>query len=128
MSEFWYYAEGNDTRGPVVLDELIEILSHLPTSKEVFVWREGFDDWTAAENIHEIAEQLIRPAPLRRTPTTTPSPEAAPDWGLFARYQQQFPDGESVEDETVALDQQQVLNLKPAARAETNVARKWSLS
>jgi hypothetical protein len=57
MSEFWYYAEGNDTRGPIAFDQLIKLLSQRPTLRGVFVWCEGFDDWTAAENVREIAEK-----------------------------------------------------------------------
>jgi GYF domain 2 len=81
MSELWYYAEGNETRGPIGFDQLIELLPQLPTPKAVLVWREGFDDWRAAENIREIAEKLIRPPPLSRSlpssrsPISTPSPE-----------------------------------------------------
>jgi len=81
MSEFWYYAEGNETRGPIAFDQLIKLLSQLPTPKGVLVWREGFTDWTAAENVREIAERLIRPPPLPRSQppsrgqVSTPSPE-----------------------------------------------------
>src|ERR1700681_50873 len=71
MSEFWYYAEGNETRGPIALDQLIKLLSQLPTPKGIPVWREGFDDWKAAENVREIAEKLIRPPPLRPRPAVT---------------------------------------------------------
>jgi hypothetical protein len=65
MNEFWYYAEGNETRGPVAFDQLIKLLSQLPTPRGVLVWREGFDDWTAAENVREIVGKLVRPPPLR---------------------------------------------------------------
>jgi len=74
MSEFWYYAEGDETRGPVAFDQLIKLLSRLPTPKGVLVWREGFADWTAAENVREIVEKLIRPPPLRpRSSVTAPA-------------------------------------------------------
>src|SRR5258708_23759154 len=68
MNEFWYYAEGNETRGPIAFDQLIKLLSQLPTLKGVLVWREGLADWTAAENLREIAEKLLRPPPLPRSP------------------------------------------------------------
>jgi hypothetical protein len=105
MSEFWYYAEGNETRGPITFETLIKLLSQLPTPRGVLVWREGFDDWTAAENISEIVEKLIRPPPLPRpsmiarseerfpaVTETTPKDMAADREGLDAvvRNQQQF--------------------------------------
>jgi hypothetical protein len=65
MSDFWYYAEGNETRGPITFDQLVKILLLLPTARGTLVWREGFDDWRAAENVREIVEKLIRPPPLR---------------------------------------------------------------
>jgi GYF domain 2 len=83
MSEFWYYAEGNETRGPITFDQLIKILSRLPTPKGVLVWREGLADWTAAENLREIAEKLIRPPPLPRLP---PLPSRKPVSYLSPEY------------------------------------------
>jgi hypothetical protein len=83
MSEFWYYAEGSETRGPIGFDQLIKFLSHLSSPKGILVWREGFDDWTAAENVREIAEKLIRPPPLPRSP---PLPSRKPVSYLSPEY------------------------------------------
>ncbi len=79
MSEFWYYAEGNETRGPITFDHLIKLLSKLPTPRGVPVWREGFTDWTTAGNVREIVEKLIRPPPLgpRSSAIPPPLPESA---------------------------------------------------
>jgi GYF domain 2 len=74
MSGFWYYAEGDETRGPVSFDQLVELLSQLPTHRGVPVWREGFTDWTPAENVREIVEKLIRPPPLGRRSSAIPPP------------------------------------------------------
>jgi hypothetical protein len=104
MSDFWYYAEGNETRGPITFDQLVKILLLLPTARGTLVWREGFDDWRAAENVREIVEKLIRPPPLRprssvlseeRFPAVTKTTlnEGTADQGgldTVARYQQQF--------------------------------------
>jgi hypothetical protein len=88
MNEIWYYAEGDETRGPIAFDQLIRILSQLPTPKGVLVWREGFKDWTAAENVREIIEKLIRPPPLRpRSPAAAPAETAVDD--TIARYKSQ---------------------------------------
>jgi hypothetical protein len=137
MSEFWYHAEGNETRGPITFDQLIKILSQLPTPKGVLVWREGFDDWKAAENISEIVEKLIRPPPLRprssatarsekeRFPavTETTLKDAAEDQeelDTVARYQQQFRKDKSAEYDTVARYQQQFGKVKPELPSDQN--------
>jgi hypothetical protein len=95
MSEFWYYyTKGSGTRGPITFDELISLLSQLPTHRGVLVWREGFTDWTEAENVREIVARLIRPPPLRRgssaipPPVPVPQPESSDDF--VDQYQQQF--------------------------------------
>jgi hypothetical protein len=72
MSELWYYAEGSETRGPITFDQLIKSLSRLPTHRGVLVWREGFTDWTEAENVREIAEKLIRPPRSERRSSAIP--------------------------------------------------------
>lgn len=54
MSELWYYVEGDETREPITFDELIAILSRLPSVRDVLVWREGFTDWVEAGNVREI--------------------------------------------------------------------------
>jgi hypothetical protein len=84
MSEFWYYAEGDETRGPIAFDQLIELLSQLPTPRGVLVWRKGFAEWTAAENVREIAENLSWPPPL---PKSSPLPSQKPVSNLSPEYQ-----------------------------------------
>jgi hypothetical protein len=42
------------------------------------VWREGFTDWTTAENVREIVEKLIRPPPLVRRSSAIPPPLPGP--------------------------------------------------
>lgn len=87
-----------------------KLLSQLPTPRGVLVWREGFDDWKAAENVREIVEKLIRPPPLPQR-SSVPIPNAAPslavsvgevsadktkppplegELDIVSRYQQQF--------------------------------------
>jgi hypothetical protein len=78
MSAFWYYAEGTETIGPVTFDELIKMLSRLSNARGVLVWREGFDDWKAAETVREIVEKLFRPPPLAPRPPPRPSVQLDP--------------------------------------------------
>ena len=101
---FWYYAEGDETRGPIAFDQLIKLLSQLPTPRGVLVWREGLTGWTAAENVREIVEKLIRPPPLRPASSAV-APTVTDD--TVTRYQQQFKKDTPVDDETVARYQQQ---------------------
>jgi Protein of unknown function (DUF2569)/GYF domain 2 len=133
MSRFWYYAEGTETRGPITFDQLVKVLSLLPTPKGVLVWREGFDDWTAAENVREIAVKLIRPPPLPLTPTRSPvaTPREAvaeqeeSDTDTVARYQRQFRKDKSVDqrsDDTVARYQKQFRETKPESKAQSEPA------
>jgi Protein of unknown function (DUF2569) len=39
----------------------------MPDPRKVLVWRNGFEEWEAAETVRELAEALFRPPPLRPT-------------------------------------------------------------
>lgn len=121
MSEFWYYAEGNETCGPIALDQLIERLSQLPGAGGVLVWREGFDGWKEAENVREIAEKLIRPPPLRQR-SSVPIPNAEPP--LEAAAGEVLADRTNPRplerDLTVSRDQQQFGNVKSEQASAQN--------
>jgi hypothetical protein len=101
MSEYWYYAEGNETRGPIAFEQLIKLLSELPTLRGVLVWREGFADWTPAANVREIVEKLIRPPPLgpRSSAAVTESSAETRSDDTVERYQQQFRSTETISTE-----------------------------
>jgi hypothetical protein len=127
MSDFWYYAKGDETHGPITFDQLINLLAQLPTSKGVLVWREGFTDWTAAENVREIVQKLIRPPPLprstvsfsiERVPVVTETTKEATLDDAVARHQQQFRKDKLAEDETV--ERQQFQNSKPEQPLDQN--------
>jgi hypothetical protein len=129
MSDFWYYAEGNETRGPITFDQLIKFLSQRSSPREILVWREGFTDWMAAENVREIVERLIRPPPLpqssvsvpnQRVPLVTETTKEAALDDTVARYQRQFRKDNSAENETVERYQQQSQNLKPGQPLDEN--------
>jgi uncharacterized RDD family membrane protein YckC len=64
MERIWFYAEGNETIGPLPLNELISILSRLPDAKSVLVWRDGFAAWQTAGSVRELAQYIIKPPPL----------------------------------------------------------------
>ena len=56
MTEFWYYAEGAETRGPLSLDELLPMLARIADPRQVMIWRHGFEDWKAVEEVRELAQ------------------------------------------------------------------------
>ena len=113
MGEFWYYAEADETCGPITFEQLIGILSRLPSPRGVPVWREGFDDWIAAENVREIVARLIRPPPLPAA-ITPPLTKSAPIDPVASYKRKAVPD----ELDPVASYQQQFL--RPPSNIETD--------
>jgi hypothetical protein len=83
--ERWFFAQGNQRRGPVLLDKLIESVLGEPDPGAVLVWRRGFADWTRAEDVPEVERRL---APFlakkaaeeaaRHPPAAAPVPSAPP--------------------------------------------------
>jgi len=78
MSELWYYAEGGETRGPLSLADLVSNLSKASDLQKVLVWRKGFENWKPVSAVSEVADQMIRPPPLRPTPPPVVSPAEPP--------------------------------------------------
>jgi len=81
--ERWFFAQGNQRRGPAPLSQVVESVLGQPDPRAVLVWRKGFADWTRAEDVPEverrIAPFLARKAAeeaARRAPA--PPPVAAP--------------------------------------------------
>jgi hypothetical protein len=72
MTDLWYYAEGNETRGPLSITELVPLLVRVGDPRRVMIWRHGFEDWKAVEDVREVAQQLFRPPPLRSAPPAVP--------------------------------------------------------
>jgi hypothetical protein len=72
MTDAWYYAEGGRQRGPLSLAELLPLIARIADPQRVMVWRDGFDDWKPVEEVHEFAEQLSQPSPLKATPPPIP--------------------------------------------------------
>jgi uncharacterized protein DUF4339 len=42
MSDFWYYAEGSETVGPIDLAALAQALKSMARPGDVLVWQEGY--------------------------------------------------------------------------------------
>jgi hypothetical protein len=81
--ERWFFAQGNQRRGPTPLSQVVESVLRQPDPRAVLVWRKGFADWTRAEDVPEV-ERRIAPflarkeaeAAAKRAPA--PPPVAAP--------------------------------------------------
>jgi hypothetical protein len=63
--ERWFYAQGNQRRGPVLLSQLVESVLGQTEPRTVLVWRKGFADWTRAEDVPEV-ERRIAPFLARK--------------------------------------------------------------
>ena len=69
----WFYAEGDEQRGPVPLIELRSALRRLPPDTQV--WREGMAEWTSASLVPELRSATAgrtAPPPLRPGPRPAP--------------------------------------------------------
>lgn len=62
----------NKPRGPLPLSELVPLLSRISDPRRVMIWRHGFDDWKAVEEVRKVAQQIFRPPPLRSAPPPAP--------------------------------------------------------
>jgi hypothetical protein len=56
--ERWFYAQGNQRRGPVLFDMLVDSVLGQAEPRTVLVWRKGFADWTRAEDVPEVERRL----------------------------------------------------------------------
>ncbi|MFK5955443.1 MAG: RDD family protein [Planctomycetota bacterium] len=74
MSAEWYYALGDQQKGPIAEDELRSMLlgGNLPV--DIKVWSKGMSDWASAEKV----PALYRPAPPSPEPVPVVQPKAAP--------------------------------------------------
>ena len=85
--ERWFFAQGNQRRGPAPFNKLVESVLGQPDPRSVLVWRKGFADWTRAEDVPEVerrlapflakkdAEEAARRAPVL-PPVQAPPPTA----------------------------------------------------
>jgi hypothetical protein len=63
VEQGWFYAEGEGSVGPVSFDALTSALRRLPDPGTTLVWRSGFEDWRAAQDVPELAKRLFARAP-----------------------------------------------------------------
>jgi hypothetical protein len=83
--ERWFFAQGNQRRGPVPFNNLVESVLGQSEPRGVLIWRKGFADWTRAEDVPEVERRLApflarkaaeeaakRPAPAPEPPAPRP--------------------------------------------------------
>jgi hypothetical protein len=65
MADQWWCVQFGRQDGPMSLDELKVRLRDVDT-REVFVWRDGFDDWKRVEDVPEVMPpRPLQPPPFR---------------------------------------------------------------
>lgn len=72
MSHGWYYADGDQSVGPVDLDELQSALKQQAAPAKTLVWRDGFKDWAEAGSVPELRVAPIPPPLPRMTQALQP--------------------------------------------------------
>lgn len=68
MNDAWYYADGEQSVGPLTFLELRDALAHFPDARNILIWRDGYKDWLEAERIPELSAYLVKPPPLKKKP------------------------------------------------------------
>jgi uncharacterized RDD family membrane protein YckC len=68
----WYYAVGQEQKGPVSEDDLGDLIRDSTVKNETFVWREGMDGWQEASERPELTAAFAFPPPLPGTAAIPP--------------------------------------------------------
>ncbi len=76
--ERWFYAQGTQRRGPVLLHQLVESVLGQAEPRAVLVWRKGFADWTRAEDVPELERRLTPVLARKAAEEAARRPAAAP--------------------------------------------------
>jgi hypothetical protein len=89
MSGNWYYAEGDETVGPVSLDELLSALRQRKDALRVLVWQQSFQDWTEVASVPELSSLIMHAPPSdRQQAATAPVPAGRPFSPLAHEHRQ----------------------------------------
>lgn len=75
QNQDWYYAEGDETKGPVNFAELKEKLAGKKIARDALVWTEGMDDWAPANSRAEFQFTAPPPKGFPKAAATTPAPQ-----------------------------------------------------
>lgn len=75
--ERWFWAQGRQRRGPVLLPELVECALRQPDPRAVLVWRKGLAEWTRAADVPEVERRIASLVTRREAEQTAARPSAA---------------------------------------------------
>ena len=90
----WYYAEGNDRKGPCEEHELENLVRSGTIRGDTLVWAQGMADWKPAREVSALNHHFSAPAAPAPPPPAAPNPYAAPPGpGLAAPGGHQAPVG-----------------------------------
>ncbi len=81
METNWYYATGNERKGPVTESALVELLRQGSVRNDDLVWTEGMADWTPLKNTR-LAQQ-----PAAASLSTPPPPAFAAPAPVYSQPQ-----------------------------------------
>jgi hypothetical protein len=71
MTNDWYYAEGDNTVGPLDLKEMEAALSKASDPRNLWVWKVGSKDWERAGDVKELAALIYKPPSLPHKRSTS---------------------------------------------------------
>lgn len=75
----WYYAVGQDQKGPVDFDELRALIKSGRINRDTLVWRAGMDAWERAVDHPDLSQAFSTPPPLPiASPSKLPPPAFEP--------------------------------------------------
>ncbi|MGO8489894.1 RDD family protein [Rhizobium ruizarguesonis] len=74
----WYYAVGQEHRGPISEEELRDLIKQGQLTKETLLWQEGMSTWQRASELPELSAAFIAPPPLPAMPPAVPSAPTTP--------------------------------------------------
>lgn len=94
MERTWYYAEGNDRKGPLPEAEIRDLVARGTITATTLVWSEGMPDWVSAARAGLIAvpESAVPSAAASLAPPAAPAP-LAPHPTTFAASHGSAPEG-----------------------------------
>lgn len=99
----WYYADGQQSVGPMSLSELRAALPKVE-GKDTLVYGPGLVQWTEARHVDEIMERIVPPKAPSRVPVEREADEI--DYEIF---------GEEMQYVVVELDPQEMVIAEPGA-------------
>jgi hypothetical protein len=73
--ERWFFAQGQQRRGPLPVAGLVESVLGQPDPRAVLVWRKGLAEWTRAEDVPEVERRLGALLARSAAPDAAPRPE-----------------------------------------------------